>query len=230
MARHATLDDEQNLRIPKDASSYEGFQRWVASGDFPETGRIDYLKGVIEIDLSPEDLYTHSAPKTAIALTLGKLLVETDLGEIHIDRTRNVSRFTGLSVEPDVVVVLFESLRAGRVRPVPGARNQPGRFIAMEGPVDVVVEIVSDGSVKKDTKILPPLYAQAGVPEMWLVDARGEELRFEIRALRDGRYKLVEPDAEGWTRSPRLARYFRLCRYSLPDLEGWRFRLEDRLA
>lgn len=230
MADHATLYADQSLRIPEDASTYEGFQRWVESVDFPETGRIDYLKGIIEIDMSPEDLYTHSAPKTAITLTLGKLLVETDLGEIHIDRTRNVSRFTGLSVEPDVVVVLFESLRAGRVRPVPGARNQPGRFIAVEGPVDVVVEIVSDSSVKKDTKTLPPLYAQAGVPEMWLVDARGKDLRFEIRTLRDGRYKLVEADAEGWIRSPRLNRRFRLCRYSLPDLEGWRFRLEDRLA
>jgi Uma2 family endonuclease len=223
-------DDGQDLRIPEEAFSLEGFQRWTESTNFPDSSRIDYLKGNIEIELSPEDLYTHSAPKTAITLTLGRLLVETDLGEIHVDRTRNVSWFTGLSVEPDLVVVLFESLRAGRVRPVPSARNQPGCFIAVEGPVDVMVEIVSDGSIKRDTKTLPPLYARAGVPEMWLIDARGEDLSFEIRTLRNGRYKLVEPDSEGWTRSPRLARDFRLHRYSLPDLEGWRYRLEDRLA
>jgi Uma2 family endonuclease len=224
--RHVTIIEEENLQIPEDAFTFEGFQRWAESDEFPENGRIDYLEGDIEVDMSPEDLYTHSAPKTAITLALGKLIVDTDLGEIHVDSTRNTSRFTDLSVEPDVVVVLFESLRDGRVRPVSGARNKPGRFIAIEGPVDLVVEIVSDSSVKKDTQILPHLYAQAGVPEMWLVDARGEDLRFEIRTLRENHYELVEPDAEGWIRSPHLGHTFRLIRQKRPGLGTWRYTLE----
>lgn len=227
MARHAVILEEENLRIPEDALTFEGFQRWVESDDFPETGRIDYLGGNIEIDMSPEDLYTHSAPKTAVALTLGRLIVETDLGEIHIDRTRNTSRFAGLSVEPDVVVVLLESLRQGRVRPVPGSGHKPDRFVGLEGPVDLVVEIVSDSSVKKDTQRLPLLYAQVGVPEMWIVDARGEQLRFEIRTLREARYEIVEPAADGWLRSPLLGRSFRLVRQRRPQLGTWRYRLED---
>lgn len=226
MARHHAIFVEENLQIPEDAFTLEGFLSWAGSDDFPETGRIDYLQGDIAVDMSPEDLYTHAAPKTAIVVSLGKLLVDTDLGEIFIDRTRNTSRFVGLSVEPDVVVVLLESLHQGKVRPVPGSRNKPGRFVAIEGPVDLVVEIVSDGSVRKDTELLPDLYAQAGVPEMWLVDARDEDLRFEIRTLRKGGYEIVEPHADGWIRSPRLAQSFRLVRQRREGLGTWRYTLE----
>jgi len=228
--RHAIIVEEEDLRIPEDAFSFEGFQRWMESDDFPENGRIDYLEGNVYVDMSPEDLYTHSSPKTAITLTLGRLVVDPDLGELHIDRTRNISRFVGLSVEPDLVMVLLDSLRQGKVRPVPSARNKPDRFIALEGPADLVVEIVSDGSVQKDTVRLPPLYAKAGVSELWLVDARGEDLRFDIFTLRNGHYELIAPGADGWTRSPLLRHAFRLVRHRRPGLGTWRYSLEYREA
>ncbi|HEX3552770.1 MAG TPA: Uma2 family endonuclease [Thermoanaerobaculia bacterium] len=228
--RHAIIveDEEEDLQIPEDAFTFEGFQRWMESDDFPETGRIDYLEGDVYVDMSPEDLYTHSTPKTAIASTLIKLVVDPDLGELHIDRTRNVSRFAGLSVEPDLVMVLLDSLRQGKIRPVPASRKKPDRFIALEGPADLVVEIVSDSSVKKDTVRLPPLYAKAGVPELWLIDARGEDLRFDVFTLRDGQYELVAPDAGGWTPSPLLRHAFRFVRYRRPDLGTWRYSMEHR--
>lgn len=128
------------------------------------------------------------------------------------------------------MVVLLESLYQERVRPVPSSRNVPDRFVAFEGPPDLVVEILSDGSVQKDTKILPRLYAQAGVPELWLVDARGKDLRFDFFTLRDGRFETVPPDADGWTRSPRLSRAFHLVRQRRPGLGTWRYSLEYREA
>lgn len=88
--RHAIIPEEPNLRIPKDAYSFEGFQRWVESDDFPETGRIDYLKGELEIDMSPEDLHTHGAPKAAITATLHHLIAGR-LGEVFVDSTRVTS-------------------------------------------------------------------------------------------------------------------------------------------
>jgi Uma2 family endonuclease len=230
MTRRHAIVVEENLRIPKDAFTFEGFQRWVESDDFPETGRIDYLEGNVEVDMSPEDLYTHSAVKTAVVSTLAKLVVDPDLGEVFIDRTRITSRFANLSVEPDVVVVLLDSLYQEKVRPVPSSRNEPDRFIALEGPSDLVVEIISDGSVQKDTVRLPRLYAQAGVPELWLVDARGKDLRFDLFTLRDGQYELVAPDADGWALSPRLGQAFRLVRYRRPGLGTWRYALEHREA
>jgi Uma2 family endonuclease len=84
--------------------------------------------------------------------------------------------------------------------------------------------------VKKDRERLPRLYAQAGIPELWLTDAREENLRFEIHALRDGRYEPVTPDGEGWVVSARLGHAFRLNRRRRPDLGTWRYMLENREA
>jgi Uma2 family endonuclease len=228
MARRHAIIDEENLRIPEDALTFEGFQRWIDSGEFPETGRIDYLEGDVEVDMSPEDLYTHGAVKTAITLKLGGLVVESDLGDVFIDRARVRSRFADLSVEPDIVVVFGYSLEAGKIRLMPAAaRKGPDRFSALEGAVDLVVEIVSDGSVKKDTKRLPKLYARAGIPELWIVDARGDDLQFRIHALRDGSYAALEPDSEGWVRSPQLGVDFRLVRRRSSPFP-WRYTLEHR--
>ena len=38
---------------------------------------------------------------------------------------------------------------------------------------------MSEDSVDKDKRQLPRLYAQAGVPELWLVDARGSDFQFQ---------------------------------------------------
>jgi Uma2 family endonuclease len=227
MARRHAIIDEENLRIPEDAFTFEGFQRWIDSGEFPETGRIDYLEGDIDVDMSPEDVYTHGTPKIAISSKLHILVAEAKLGFVVSDSTRLKSRFADLSVEPDVIVVLRETLTAGKVRSSPASRKRPGRYSGLDGAADLVVEVVSDGSVKKDTKRLPPLYARAGIPELWLVDARNEDLRFEIHTLLGGRYETARQDGEGWVRSPCLQRFFRLVRHEL-DLDARVYKLEDR--
>lgn len=124
------------------------------------------------------------------------------------------------------MVVYWATLEADTVRMVPSKRR-PGSFIELEGSPDLVVEIVSDGSVKKDLVRLPPLYAKAGIPELWLVDARGEEIRFEIHRLVAGRYEIVASDAKGWTASHRLGLRLRLKRRE--DRPGrWSYRLETK--
>ena len=50
------------------------------------------------------------------------------------------------------------------------------------------MEIVSDSSVVKDTRQLRQAYARAGVHEYWLVDARGEDLLFEILSNTGGEF------------------------------------------
>jgi len=81
--------------------------------------------------------------------------------------------------------------------------------------------------VGKDTKLLPPLYAQAGIPELWIADARGKALRFNIHTLEGGAYTLVRPDVTGWSRSPLLGLSFRLLRHPAP-FNGWDYTLERR--
>jgi Uma2 family endonuclease len=219
--------ERERVRIPDDARELEPFRAWARSDRFPQRGRIDFLDGDVEIDMSPEDLYTHSAVKTAIAGRLYVLVEEADRGNVFIDRARVSSPAGSLSVEPDVVVVLWESLDAGRVRHIPAASKKEGRYIELEGAPDLVVEVLSDSSQRKDRDRLPPLYARAGVRELWQVDARRPEPGLSISILETSGYRRAVPDAEGWLGSPVLGASFRLQR--LPRPHGTvRFRLEHR--
>ena len=165
MARHAAILSEEDFQIPSEAHAYEGFLRWIESDEFPESGRIDFLAGEIEADMCAEAIDTHGSPKIEIVVTLGELVLRTGLGDLQSDTTRFNSPFAAVSTEPDVVVVLRESLESGRVRLAPSVRKGPEKIMAFEGAVDLIVEIVSDSSVGKDLKRLPGLYARAGVRE-----------------------------------------------------------------
>lgn len=88
----------------------------------------------------------------------------------------------------------------------------PGRhggFVEVSGVPDLVIEVVSESSVQKDTVVLREAYWEAGVAEYWLIDARREPPQFDI--LRTGRrgYTAVRKQG-GWTRSQVLGRTFRL--------------------
>jgi len=216
----------EDIQIPRTAGELAGFRDWACSDDFPENGRIDFLDGEIEVDMSPEELGIHGLVKAEIAAVLQFLVARKGIGNVYIDRGRVSNPAANLSVEPDIVVVFWDTIDAGRTFNVPSKRR-PGRFVEMEGSPDLVVEIVSDGSVRKDLIRLPPLYAKAGIPELWLVDARGETIRFEIHRLVAGRYEIGSSDAEGWIASPRLGWRFRLQRREVRP-GRWSYRLEHK--
>jgi len=211
---------EEDIRIPLGVHALDEFRRWCHGEQFPELGRIDYLQGDIEVEMRPEDLYTHGTVKVALASRLHGLVAEQDRGYVFVDRARVVSPAAGLSVEPDVVVVLRESLDGGRIRNVPSIAPRAGSYVELEGAPDLVVEVISNSSVGKDRKRLPALYARAGVPELWLVDARGKRLAFEVWSLKAAGYEQVAADVpppDGWTSSPVLGCRFRLQRRMLGE-------------
>ena len=229
VAWRVSVPDDSRPHVPRSARRLPGFRAWAQSDRFPKTGRVDYLSGEVDIDMSPEDLQTHGTLKAALAAELFVLVAKPQRGYVFVDRTRVTSAAGDLSAEPDVVVALFSSLDAGRVRQVPAAQPAPGRFVELEGAPDLVVEIVSDSSETKDTERLPIQYAQAGISELWLLDARGSEVRFEAWLLADGAYQRVEPDAEGWTASALLKADCRVTRQPAPH-DGWLYSLEIRLV
>lgn len=215
----------ERIRIPQDAHTFVGFHRWMESSQFPRTGRIDFLAGELDLDLAAEEPYTHNVVRLAIGAALAALVSPSEGGMVLLGQTRVVSTLADFSTEPDVVVVLGESLESGRVRLLPSRRN-PAVSYGLEG-ADVIVEVVSDGSLEKDTQRLPGLYAKAGVPELWLVDARGPELDFQVHALREERYVPIQADAEGWVHSPRLGESVRLKRQR-NQADHWSYTLESR--
>ncbi len=202
---------EERVEIPYFRSLAE-FRAWALSDDFPERGRIDYIGGRIEVDMSPENLFFHGSIKTELVRALASIVQSADSGSIFSDCTRVSSPHADLSAEPDIVYLSDDAIDSGRARLVPSAGGQPESFVELEGAPDLVVEIVSDSSVAKDTKRLPTSYWRAGIAEYWLVDVRGERLFFRVHARGAEGYEPVQEDAEGFQLSTVFGRRFRLER------------------
>jgi Uma2 family endonuclease len=116
---------------------------------------------------------------------------------------------------------LWESLETGRVRYL--THDDPDRELEIDGSPDWLMEIVSDGSVIKDSRQLKAAYHRARVTEYWLIDARGPEIRFQIFWWRKSGYAPA-PSKDGWQRSRVFGRSFRLTRQT--DRRGaWRYTL-----
>ncbi len=203
---------EEQIEIPANLDSLAAFRAWATSDDFPERGRIDFLGGRIEVDMSPEDLYCHGTLKVELVGAFRGRVKADSLGSLFTDSTRVSCPAAGVSAEPDLVFVSEESLDAGRVRPIAKSTGEPDRYVELEGPPDLIVEIVSDASVRKDTERLPLAYYAAGVSEYWLVDARGKDLIFLIHRRGPAAYEPVEADADGYQHSAVFERRYRLDR------------------
>jgi Uma2 family endonuclease len=219
----ATVLLDQEIEIPT-IEDLEGFRRWALSEEFPQRGRIDYIAGRIEVDMSPEDLFTHGTLKLQIAGRIEDRVLEQELGYAFCAETRISSVSGDLSAEPDVVVITRTSINNGSVKLVPKASAKKGRFVEIEGAPDLVAEIVSDSSVIKDTQRLPEAYFEAGVKEFWLVDARGDELIFRLQRRGANSFLAAPIDDDGYQFSQVLDAWYQLERHE--DSQGfWRYRL-----
>lgn len=217
---------EERVEIPFFPSLAE-FRAWALSDGFPERGRIDYIGGRIEVDMSPENLFFHGSIKTEVVGELRDVVRSAGGGYLFSDCTRVSSPDADLSAEPDVVYVSADTIDSGRVRLVPSAGGEPDSYVELEGAPDLVVEIVSDSSVAKDTERLPISYWRAGIAEYWLVDARRERLLFRIHARGADGYESAPLDGEGFQLSAVFDRRFRLKRRR--DARGrWVFDLQSQ--
>jgi Uma2 family endonuclease len=202
---------DQGVEIPAIRDLPE-FRRWALSEQFPQRGRIDYITGRIEVDMSPEDFFTHGTVKSEIAARMTARVNELDLGHTLIADTRISSPTADLSAEPDIVVITYHALEDGRVRLISKSSGDPDRYVEVEGGSDLVVEIVSDSSEAKDMRRLPGAFFKAGVREFWLVDARGEAVDFVIHRRGVESFRETEEGRDGYQRSDVLEADCRLER------------------
>lgn len=170
-------DDVKEVAIPANLDSLEAFRRWADSDAYPDTGRYSWLQGQLLVDIQMEELFTHNLLKNAVYFALESWNQQHRRGYVFSDGVRLTHPGVDLSVEPDVVFTSFESVQQGRVQLVSG---RSGNLIELEGSPDLIVEIVSPASVKKDKQTLRDLYWQAGMGEYWLIDARREPVSFEL--------------------------------------------------
>lgn len=206
-------DDKSPISIPGGIESLEEFRRWSRSPRFPSSGRIDFIDGRIEVDMAAEKFFSHGGPKTEIATVLQQIVKREELGEVRTDATRIVCAEANLSAEPDVLFISFNAFDNGRVR-LTDADDESRDGAEVRGAPDLVVEVISDSSIAKDTVRLPRSYFAAGVHEYWLVDARGDDLVFKIQTRGRTAFRTVPADAEGFAKSRVFARRFRLTRHT----------------
>ena len=173
--------------------------------------------------MSPEDLHRHGAPKVCLSAYIFGVVQQADLGLVFSDSTRYVHPAVGLSCEPDILLLSWESLDRGRARYV---ESTPGKVTEIEGAATLVVEIVSDSSEAKDLRRLPKLYAQAGVEELWLLDARGDTMRFDIRHPHQGDW-ITAPEKD-FQESRILSRRLRLRREPARRPGTWRYFVDEK--
>jgi Uma2 family endonuclease len=206
--------DTQLVHIPPSVGDLDSFRRWARSEEFPETGRICYLSGEVWVDMSKEQ-FSHNQVKGEIASVLTRLCKHAPAGRYFPDGYLLSNTVAELSTNPDGMFASVESLQTGVVRLIAGAE---GGFVELEGAPDMVLEVVSQSSVQKDTVVLRDLYWRPGVREYWLVDVRGEKLRFEILG-RGGRGYVTSRKSSGWIKSAVFGHSFRLT--EKPDRLGY---------
>ncbi|MGH7224847.1 MAG: Uma2 family endonuclease, partial [Gemmataceae bacterium] len=161
-----------HVAIPLWVTDLESFRRWMDSEEFPAEGRIEYIKGEVWVDMSKEQLFTHVDVKTEIAGVLRSLVKTARMGRLLGDGVFLSNVDANFAVVPDAVFV-SPAARQDRVRLLEGKKSG---YVEMEGSPDMVLEVVSDSSVRKDTEQLRHDYWEAGIREYWLVDARKEPL------------------------------------------------------
>ena len=207
------------LRIPHTLSE---FRRWALSDEVPEKLPLAFINGEVYIDMSKEVIGSHSLVKTECGRGLANLNEEVDFGHVFINGVLLTNEVAKVSNNPDLLAVSFRALKSGRVRYI--ERNE--RIVEIEGSPDMFMEIVSDSSVKKDLEDLRDAYHRAEIREYWLVDARGEDIFFQILQRRKSGY-VPSAVVDGWHKSRVWEQSFRLTRK--PDRAGvWKYKLEWR--
>lgn len=202
MTRVSMALDTEEVRVPDWVNDLESFRRWTDDNDFPESGRISFVDGEVRVELSKEQLYSHNDVKAELTLVLRGLTKREVPGRFYADGVYISNETANISNQPDGCFILNDTLSSDRIRIVEG--RQTG-FVEIEGIPDLVIEIVSDSSVQKDTVVLRERYALAGVPEYWVIDARNSPLRFEICRLTKKGYAAARK-LRGWSFSTILAR------------------------
>ena len=213
------------IRIPAPVMTLETFRDWAVSPAFPQHIRATFLDEAVFLEMSNEDPETHVNVRDEIVGTLRLFCRKQDLGKLYGDGVLLTHEQAGVSNNPDGVFYFWQSLESGRIRLVP-REGQEDRYRELEGWGDWVLEVVSDSSEEKDTVWLREAYHRAGIPEYWLVDARGDAIVFQILYHRKRGY-VAAPSNNGWQKSRIFGREFRLTR-KRTRRNLWEYTLEMR--
>jgi Uma2 family endonuclease len=198
--------NDLEIHVPGWVVDIDSFRRWTKAPDFPLRGNIWWLRGEVWADMSNEQVFWHGDVKGAIYAVLYFVVKNARLGRILPDGILLTNHEADISGNPDGMFLSRKTLDSNRVRVKKGAKDG---MVEVQGIPDMVLEVVSDSSVKKDLVTLYQAYWEAGISEYWLADARRDQLRFDIFRSTPKGYK-ASPKKNGWLRSDVFGKSFRL--------------------
>jgi Uma2 family endonuclease len=170
-------DREQRLKL-----SYAEF---VARVD--ESAHAEWADGEAIIFMSPKE--RHQALVFFLSLLVGNFVLWLDQGVVRTAPYEMRIVPDGPAREPDILFVAHRHVE----------RITDSGLV---GPADLVIEVVSEESFKRDRDTKFYEYEAGGVPEYWFLDPRPRRERAEFYSLdADGRYMPIVPDARGYYHS-----------------------------
>ena len=174
------------LQIERHQFTIDDLHHMIEAGILPEDGRVELIEGDI-VEMSPI-----GDPHAETVDELNEMLVVEGRSNARV-RVQNPLRIDDRTmVQPDLMLVRRQSYR-----------NQT------PGPEDVLLIIeVSDTSLRHDREVKIPLYARAGISEVWLVDLHAEVVT-RYTDVRDGEYWRID----------RLRRGDRLTAIMVPSVD-----------
>jgi len=200
------ISEAGQVRVPEWVVDIDSFRRWTDSDDFPREGRIWWLCGEVWADMSKEQIFTHLVVKNEISFTLTGIVKMEKMGLFLPDGLLLSNFAADICGNSDGTFLSNDTLRSDRIRLIEG---KEGGYTELQGSPDMVLEVLSKSSEKKDDVLLREAYWEAGIREYWLVDARKPPLRFEILNHTQRGYT-TRRKKDGWSKSAVFGKSFRL--------------------
>ena len=154
----------------------QGQWTYVDYARLPDDGwRYEVIRG--ELHMSPAPRPLHQDAITLLSFFLVGYLRKRNLGKAYVSPIDVIlPGKLGDPVQPDILFIRSDRLH------IIGET-----FI--DGAPDLVMEVLSPSNPAHDRSLKYQLYAEAGVPEYWIIDPH--ERRDEVFVLRGGDYELL---------------------------------------
>ena len=136
------------------------YEDYVRLPEPPDARRYEILDGVIYV--SPSPVPRHQEVSLNLERVLDAYIRRHHLGKLY-HAALDVLLHEHTIAQPDIIFIA-----AGREQIITDR--------AIEGPPDLVVEILSPSTARRDRGLKARLYARFGVPHYWIVDPRAETL------------------------------------------------------
>ncbi len=169
------------LKTERLRMTYEEFLNWAGEDTYAE-----WVDGEVILLMPPKS--AHQKIVVFLAYLLRTVGLLTGVSEVVVAPFEVFLPSRPSSREPDIIVVTGERLQ----------NLSEERFTG--GP-DLVVEVISEDSVRRDRVEKFLEYEREGVREYWLIDSRPNRATVDVFVLEQGSFVPLEENDEGWFES-----------------------------